>query len=156
MFGIQPETSLLISCGRLSSLSTKKWGFLRPKAAPEQHKITTCIINHNQPLLIKQPIRIRQVIRRQPRGISVGTQGRQGKDLPYAVILLRTISVNFQVSGQSFTSGLVSVTEQEGYQYKVKGDISQGINQFYYCLGIEKALQSISYGYKVGIITKGQ
>ena len=26
MFGIQSETSLLINCGKISSLSTKKWG----------------------------------------------------------------------------------------------------------------------------------
>ena len=53
MFGIQSETSLLISSEKLSSLATKKWGGgggegdVGPKAAPEYHTIATCTINHN-------------------------------------------------------------------------------------------------------------
>ena len=47
MFGIQSETSLMISCGKVSSLATKKWGVFGPKAAPEYHKIATGLIKHN-------------------------------------------------------------------------------------------------------------
>ena len=39
MFDIESETSLLISCGNLSSLSIKKGGVLGSNAAPEYQKI---------------------------------------------------------------------------------------------------------------------
>ena len=32
MFGIQSETSLLISCGKFSSLSAEEWGSLWPRS----------------------------------------------------------------------------------------------------------------------------
>ena len=35
MFGIQSKTSLMISCGKGSSLSTKKGRVLGPKEAPK-------------------------------------------------------------------------------------------------------------------------
>ena len=47
MFVIPSETSFLISCGKLSSFSTKKGDVLDPKAAPKQHKISASIIKHN-------------------------------------------------------------------------------------------------------------
>ena len=35
IFGIHPETSLLINCGKISSFPPKKWGISCPKVAPE-------------------------------------------------------------------------------------------------------------------------
>ena len=54
-------------------------GALDSNEAPGYHEIATCIIKHDQLLLIKQPIRIRQVVRRKPRGASVGIQTSLGK-----------------------------------------------------------------------------
>ena len=61
---------------RLLVWQRKNGGFLDPKSAPEYHKIATCIIKHNWLLLIKWPIRLRYLIRQQPRGASVGIQKR--------------------------------------------------------------------------------
>ena len=43
MFGIQSETSLLISCEKFIVCQPKSGGVIRLGAAPEQQKIAPCI-----------------------------------------------------------------------------------------------------------------
>ena len=47
MFGMQSENSCWLVAEGFLVYQQKKGGVLGPKAAPEYHKIATCIIKHN-------------------------------------------------------------------------------------------------------------
>ena len=103
------ENLLLKNCGKLSSLSPKKWRDFMPKK--QQLKSTDLLPakKHNQTLLIKQPIISRQRIKQEPHGISVETQLRQGEvSVPYFFICFE----EFLSKIKSFTKGHVSETDQ--------------------------------------------
>ena len=77
IFGMQSEASLLINCGKKSSLSTEKWesswpekiSWIAQNCYPWMH-----VMKHNKLLLIKKPIKIRYLTRKEPRSVSVGAE----------------------------------------------------------------------------------